>query len=186
MKISPVLSLCVLLGLTTLTAPGMAWGQETPDAVGAPRGQYTFQFGLGAGSEGLGGQLGLTLHHAAGEFMVRTAGTFEIDIFGGSASYNDLAVLFGHRTKSPSGWLAVAAGPSLVWTDTDGECREWGFLFCDEYAHEKSQALGLALAFDAVWSALRSLGVGIGGFANLNGAKSFAGATLSLHLGQVR
>jgi len=114
------------------------------------------------------------------------AGTTHMDILGPSSSYMDLAALFVRLTGGEGIWARAAVGPAVAWRNVEGRCLEAGFLFCGNRERDTSATVGLGLQFDAAWTPLTFMGWGITLFGNLNGGGSFAGLTVSVHLGQVR
>lgn len=177
--------LALTLALSTLWAPTVLLGQAPePEAAGAPSDVRVFgSFGVGVGSEGGAGLMSLSVRTQSGDFIVRTASTFNVDLFGPSREVADLALMYGRLHEGGSGWLRLAAGPSYVDSRRDGEIESCAFFFCS-YEDDRSQGFGVAVQVEGALRPRRTLGIGVSGFANL-GAHSFGGATVTLHIGRV-
>jgi hypothetical protein len=163
-------------------------GAQEPEVVaeGTPRVRVSGSLGGGVGSYDFAGQLSLSLSTAAGDFILRTAGTEEFVIFSGPPqTADDLAVLYGRRASGSRGWVRAAAGPAWVSSGRHTDVSTCGLFVC-EYEMETSSTLGLALQVDAVWTITRSFGLGVGGFADLNSGASFTGLTFNIHFGRLR
>ncbi len=160
-------------------------GQEPePDAAGAPSDVRVFgSFGLGVGSEGGAGLMSLSVRTQAGDFILRSASTFNVELFGPAEEAADLALMYGRLHEGSSGWLRLAAGPSYVESRRDGEIESCAFFFCT-YEDERSHGFGVAIQVEGALRPRRTLGIGVSGFANL-GEHSFGGAALTLHIGRV-
>ena len=179
--------LAVLMLLFALPQGALGQAQEPDDSTsGEPSEVRVFgSLGLGWGSEGGAGLLALSLRTAGGDFIVRTAGTFDpAPLFGRSEDIADVALLYGRLHEGTSGWVRLAAGPSYVESRRDGDVEECVFFFCT-YEEERSGAFGLALQAEGALRPRRTLGIGVSGFANVNRTYSFVGATLTLHIGRV-
>lgn len=166
--------------------PSESWAQAGPGSAPERGARYSLNGGVGVGTEGLGLQIGASRHHPKGDLIVRLAGTTNVDIFGPSTSYSDLAILYGRMEREPGAWGRIAAGPAVVWGNSEGRCMESGTFFCSKRDQDRETSIGLAVLLDAVWTPFSFAGVGLGVFGNLNSLGAFAGATLSLHIGQVR
>jgi hypothetical protein len=141
--------------------------------------------GFGLGTPEIAGLFSLSVHGPAGAFIARTAAAFEFTLFTPGDEASDIAVLYGRHTRAREGaWGRVAAGPALVRAKRPGEPRGCSFFFCS-YDTKESTTVGLALQLDAVWTPVRTFGVGVTAFGNVNSEMSFGGVILSLHLGAV-
>jgi hypothetical protein len=147
--------------------------------------RFSGSFGLGYGSEGGAGLFSLALRTAAGDFIARSAGTFDLAPgFGRTQDLTDVGLLYGRLSESRSRWVRIAAGPSYMERRRDGDVLECAFIFC-LYEQERSQGMGLAIQLEGALRPRRTLGIGLSSFANLNRVQTFAGVTLSLHIGRV-
>lgn len=153
------------------TAPAL--GQT----VAAP-GRDSFWLGLGGGggSEGIAANMNASYQFGGSVMSLRTAAT--------SGLYEDglwdYALLYGRGTRpSESRYHAGAAvGVALVDGCTGGSV----FSSCRDI----SAVVGLPIEVQAFWRPGSLVGLGLYGFANFNGARSFAGLTLGLQLGRLR
>jgi hypothetical protein len=142
-------------------------------------------FGMGVGSDGGAGLLALALRTGAGDFIGRSAATFEfVNIFGPSEDVTDVALLFGRLHEGDSGWIRLAAGPAYVEHRRSGDPVECVLFFC-AYEMHRSSTFGLALQADGALRPRRTLGLGVSAFANLNGSHPFVGGVVTLHIGRV-
>ena len=176
----PVLALLLLVPSTS-----SAQGQPTPPTP--PQNGVVLSGGLGVGSlEGFAAQGSLSVPVGGGDLLARVAGTTEFTIFGTSETSQDIAVLYGRRTSGSNAWVRAAAGLGVAYGLRRGKQLEGVCFFGCPYEEERHGTVGLALQFDAVWAPLRSLGIGLSFFGNLNEPGSFGGVTLNLYVGQVR
>lgn len=159
--------------------------QIEPGAADGSRTLVAGSLGMGVGSLGIGGLLSLGVGTSVGDFVIRSAATEEWSFLGPSESVSDVAVLYGGRASSEAGSVRIAAGPALVQAEEVGQATNCAFIFCD---HERirTTTAGLAAQGDAVWAISSWFGLGATVFANVNTARSFAGATVTVSLGAVR
>ena len=143
--------------------------------------------GIGVGSlAGVAAQGSLSVPVGGGDLLARVAGTTEFTLFSKSETSRDIAILCGRRSSGSKTWVRAAAGLGVAYGLRRGrQLKGICWLGCS-YEEERHSTVGLALQFDAVWAPLRSLGLGLSLFGNMNGPGSFGGATLALHMGQVR
>lgn len=148
---------------------------------GAPlsrRTSYWLGLGLGAGSQDLAAHVNGSYQFAANLISLRvasTAGLFDTEL-------TDYGLLYGRATRGARDrhLLSAAAGVALV--DGCGS-EDRGFLSnCDDH----STIVGFPLEFQASYRPGKVLGIGLYGFANFNGRRSFAGVTLGVQLGRLR
>lgn len=161
-------------------------GQSGDEGAAAPvlGNGIVASLGFGVGSAGVGGQLSLWAHlgkHAVG---VRTAATFDFDLFAPSDSDEDYALLYGRRSGPGRLWGRVGLGPALVRTVRRGDLIDCAFFLCT-YEPDRSSTIGLALQADGVLQLFGPVGLGATIYGNLNGVSSFAGATLGVAIGSV-
>ena len=176
----------VLLAAGLLTIPGSSLAQVDLGQPAPTPTRVFLSIGVGPGLQGLGGQVSLSVHRGRAVFLLRSAADAEINIFGPSSGSSDVAFLMGKWWTRSRGWMRLALGPSWVERVEEGRCLESAFIFCGSRETNREHSIGLASQADAVWAPLSFLGVGAGLFANLNSARSFGGATLTVHLGRVR
>jgi hypothetical protein len=141
------------------------------------RDTYWLGAGLGVGSEDFGGQLNVSYQFGANLISFRvasTAGLFEDES-------TDYALLYGRATHDAQDrhQLGAALGVAVV----DG-CRGGGVL--SGGCRDVSGVIGLPFELQAFWRPGKVVGLGVYGFANLNGLQSFGGITLSLQVGRLR
>lgn len=166
------------------TAAGLQGQDSEPESSADPSDVRVFgSFGVGWGSSDGAGMMSLSVRTRAGDFIARTAGTFDVAIFARSEDVADLAVMYGRLHEGSGGWVRLAAGPSWVESRRDGDVEECVFFFCT-YEQQRSTGFGLAIQADAALRPRRTLGIGVSGFANV-GTHSFGGVTLTLHIGRV-
>ena len=130
--------------------------------------------GGGASSEGLGGVLGLDLLHGHHLLSLRAAGAAGIL----EDDFSDFAVLYGRARRWRRGMMALSSGVAVM----RGNRCSGVFSPC---THVPAR-FGVPIAARVSWHALPFLGLGIYGFANVNGAQSFSGAVLAIEVGRVR
>lgn len=180
------LLLWLAVGAAAQTAPGPPTGeaQTAPPAGTAYEDGVVLTGGMGVATDGVGGQAGLWWHGGRHSVGLRTATSFEFNIFGPSSANTDVALLYGRRGSSGRNWGRIAAGPALVETLRPGGATDCGWFGCT-YEDEVARTLGLAVQADGVWAFSRPFGLGISVFGNVNAEGPFFGAVLSLHLGKV-
>ena len=140
------------------------------------RDTYWLGAGLGAGSEDFGGQLNTSYQFGANLISFRiasTAGLFD-------EGFTDYALLYGRATRGAEDRHLFSAGLGVALVDG---CTG-GSVFSD--CRGVSSVVGLPLELQAFWRPGKVVGLGVYGFANLNQARSFAGATVSLQVGRLR
>lgn len=183
---APRLGLIALLVLAMLLlVPCVSSAQELPTAASEPQTSVFFSGGFGLGSLDFGGYASLSVGRGGGDVAVRWAKAQEFNLFTAEETSQDIAVLYGRRRSGSIGWLRAAAGLGVAYGVHRGDRLPGACYFGCSYEEERHTTLGLALQFDAVWAPLRSLGLGLSLFGNLNDPGPFGGATVSLHLGRV-
>jgi hypothetical protein len=159
-------------------------GQDStaPASLGIP---VSVAAGFGLGTPAIAGQASLTVWTRAGDFIVRYAGASEFEPLRMSEGTRDVALLYGRRRSGRAGWARIAGGLGHVRRVERGDVVECVLFFC---RHEQlvSATVGLAAQADAVWALTDVFGFGISVLGNLNHRKSFAAATLTLHVGVLR
>ncbi len=85
----------------------------------------------------------------------------------------EYSILYGRFRQSTHHHAALSAGPSLV--------------ICEYHPCSVNKTgVGLALSFQAFWTSLRYVGLGLYAFCDINSAKSFYGGMVALRLGRFR
>jgi hypothetical protein len=140
------------------------------------RDTYWVGAGLGAGSEGFGGQANGSYQFGANLISLRVASTAGLFDDG----FTDYGLLYGRATRGAGErhLLGIAAGVAVV----DG-CRGGG-VFSDCQA--VSAVVGLPLEFQAWFRPGKLIGIGLYGFANLNRVRTFGGLTFGFQVGRLR
>jgi hypothetical protein len=159
------------IALSLLAASASGQNPSTPE-------RDTFWLGLGGGvgSEDIAASMNGSYQFGANLVSLRataTAGLFD-------DGFNDYAVLYGRATR-PGGkrfHFSGSLGVGLV-----NGCRSDGFL---GGCRDIPTVVGLPLELQAFWRPGSLVGLGLLGFANFNGARSFAGLTLGLQFGRLR
>jgi hypothetical protein len=161
----------VVLVLLSTVSPPLA-GQTS----GAPTAALSIWAtgGGGASSEGLGGVLGLDLLHGHHLLSLRAAGAAGIL----EDDFSDFAALYGRARRWRRGTMALSSGVAVM----RGNRCSGVFSPC---SHVPAR-FGLPIAARVSWHALPFLGLGIYGFANVNGAQSFSGVVLAVEVGRIR
>ena len=163
--LGPLLAFRLLVGM-----PGCCAPQDTlppAHASGIPR-WATVSLGVGTPPR-TALLLSVSLQTRPALLSLRLAGNFAA---GDGPTESDLALLAMHATPGRSLRAVVGAGIALVTVD-DGSR---GF-----YRPINRHTLaGLPLEAQGLWCLSRELGLGLTGFADLNGRRSFAGITLGL------
>lgn len=188
MKTIPRVNLMNVASATLVLVAAPLSAQEDPQlrSTASPTNSGVFgTLALGVASPGLGGVLSLSVHSSRNVFVLRSSGASAFTIFSPSDSSEDLAFLFGRVRERERGWLRAAVGPSLVRVIRYGRAYDCAFFFCS-YDSEESYHPGVAFQAEAVWTPANAFGLGLTGFANLNGEFSYAGLALGVHLGRVR
>lgn len=188
MKMIPCFKIMNVAFATLVLAHAALSAQENPRPQTSVSEASSGVFGtlaLGVASPGLGGVLSLSVHSSRNAFILRSSAASAFTIFSPSDSTEDFAFLFGRVHERERGWLRAAVGPSLVRVIRYGRGYDCAFTFCS-YDSEASYHAGLALQAEAVWTPVIALGLGLTGFANVNGEFSYAGLALGVHLGRVR
>ena len=141
-------------------------------------------FGLGPATHGLGVLLHLGVGTPIGDLILRGAGSTDLVLFFEvPESSGDLAILYGRSLRGRRGWVRGAAGIGIA--DTTRRGGGCAFILCD-YELITRRSAGLALQLDVVWAFSSPVGLGLTAFGNVNGAASFGGAVVSLHVGRLR
>lgn len=141
------------------------------------RDTYWLGAGLGVGSEDFGGNLNASYQFGANLISFRVASS--AGLFHDEST--DFALLYGRATRGAEDrhLLSAALGVAMV----DG-CEGGGVL--SGGCRDVSTVVGLPLELQAFWRPGKVVGLGLYGFANLNGTRSFAGVTVSLQVGRLR
>lgn len=143
--------------------------------------------GLGVATPALGAMASLALSHRTGDYMLRVTETTDFELFRPSDTTGDVAVLYGLRRSWSSGWARAAVGVAGATHVDRDRIRECEFFSCRDVDVEKaSSTVGVASQVDLVWAPDRHAGIGVALFGNLNDQQSFAGLTLTAHLGGIR
>jgi hypothetical protein len=171
-----VVTALVFFSLTSLRAAPRVLAQE--NSVPQPD-TYWLSAGLGAGSEDFAGNASLAYQHRAHLFSLRMAGTAGLFDDG----FGDVGLLYGRATRPDGRRYRAAAGVGIAAVD-GCETPGAGALFST--CEARSTVVGLPLEAQLAWLPAEFLGIGLYGFADFNGLRSFAGVTLSLQLGKVR
>ena len=148
-------------------------------APSLPRDSYWLGAGLGAGTEDFAGSAHISYQHGVHLLSLRaatTAGLFD-DGFG------DVALLYGRATRAGDRRYRASAALGLAVVDGCEKAGDGG-LFGD--CTDRGTHVGLPIEAQLSWLPTTFLGVGLYGFADFNGARSFAGVTLGVQLGRVR
>jgi hypothetical protein len=157
-------------------------------------------FSAGAGTVGssgssdgwIGSRVAVQWSNGSNLWTLATSGCNEFDIFGSRepAEYvRDYGVLFGKRYSGPVGFLSASAGLALVSGMRRGEYEgsDGGWLFGTSYYEEKPfVTIGVPVDVQLTLAPFKVVGLALDFFGNLNPKRSFAGATLSLLIGQLR
>ena len=163
--------LVALLAGALFSRPAEA--QVTDPAPEVQRTWVSFGYGLaamaGADAEdafSLVGELGLHLQRGRYIGSLRTAVLF--GIFG-DTGFGDISLLLGRATRAQGFRASASAGLAYVGGT-------------DPITYAEVATIGVPLEGQLLYS-VGVLGLGLYGFANLNPERSFAGLTLSLHIG---
>lgn len=167
-----ILHLC-LMAVLLLTFSNSVHAQSDDERF------FWVNFGIGGGSVGEeGASVNLTANYQFRGNLLTMRITSCGELFG--RSLNDYGIVYG-RVLTPSTFLiSLGGGLGIV----DGEIR-YGLLSWRE-PDKIEMTIGLPLEAQLFWKALRFLGLGIYGFANINPEESFYGCTLSLQIGKLR
>ena len=166
------------------TAEPALEGPQTPTEARAFSDGVVLTAGVGPATRGFGGQISVWGSKGLHSVGLRSASSFDLNIFGPSSSETDIALLYGRRSGSGSTWGRIAAGPAFVESIQDGEATDCAFFICS-YENVVERTVGLALQVDGVWAFSEPVGLGASLFGNLNPSSSFFGLAVSLHLGKV-
>ena len=158
--------------------PGFSEATVQETAPPSRRDSYWLGVGLGAGSQDLAAHANGSYQFGANLISLRvasTAGFFDTEL-------TDYGLLYGRATRGARARHLLAAAVGVALVDGCGS-DDGGFLGgCDDHA----SILGFPLEFQASYRPGKLLGVGLYGFANLNGRRSFGGVTLGVQLGRLR
>jgi len=160
--------------------------QETQEGTEVGGTRFHLELGLGVGSNGLGGLVAAVLRQPRGDFLLRSAGSTDFEMFGPTTAYSEVAILYGHIGVLGGGWTRVGLRPAVAWKAAETECLDPWILGCSGWDRETRIGPGIALQADAVWTITGFLGLGVGLFGDLNTVGSFGGAVLTVNLGKVR
>jgi hypothetical protein len=170
--------------VVTMTAATRLVAQTAPDAAGSGT-LVSVAGGLAVGSPDLGGHASLSFSMRLIDVIARIAESSDLNFFSGEEKVRDIALMVGRRVRRERSWARAAAGVGIV-RHAVTEMVECGpFFFCS-FDETVTTGAGLALQVDAVWAPIRSLGLGNGALANVNGQQMVGGLTVSLHLGRLR
>ncbi len=161
-------TLVVFLGLESSTLSAQT-------ASGPQRDSFWLGVGLGAGSEDFAGHLNGSYQFGASIISLRTAAT--VGLF--DDGFVDYALLYGRATRAAAKRYHASAALGVAFVDG---CRGEGLGGCQD----ESAGVGLPIELQASWRPGSLIGVGLYGFANLNGMQSFAGVTLGLQVGRLK
>lgn len=167
MRVRRILILCQLAGSPLLAA------QEGPHTARPVLAWVSA--GVGGGTQGFAAAAGADLLLSRHLISFRTAGVANIFEDG----FWDFAILYGRAGRWSHGLVALSAGLAVM----DGERCGGGI---GSSCVPLAARISLPLAGRVAWHALPNLGVGLYGFANLNGERSFAGAVAAVELGRLR
>ena len=171
-----VLVLLISLFASGTLFPRPAEAQVTGQAEEVRRTWVSFGYGIaalaGADAEdaySLVGEIGLHLQRGRYTGSLRTAVLF--DIFG-DTGYGDIGLLVGRATRAQGFRASASVGLAFV----QGT---------DPITYADVTTVGVPLEAQVFYSP-GALGLGLYAFANVNPERSFAGLTLSLHVGALR
>lgn len=179
----PLRSPTIIMALF-LTSALPIMGQTEADSAPSSGSGTALVLGLGLGGGTLGmawqGSVGVTTRF--GDFLVRSAGTEEIDLSNPIVdSSSDVALLFGLHVRRSKLWMRAAAGPARVHTVRNLGRRtvQTPGSYTSYTEQGDTSTLGVALQLDMVWGERPGFGLGVLG--NMNGERSFALVTVGLH-----
>lgn len=153
---------------------------------------YWVNAGLGWGSFGVSGGIGLSYQIRNSIISLRYVYNEEFDFFGGDyprESVSDLGVLYGINTKGPYGLASLSGGISFVRVVRRGRFlyTTGGWWFgSSTYEKLTFHTLGIPIEAQLFWTPLSFFGIGIYAAGNLNSQRSFAAVLLCLQLGKLR
>ncbi len=174
--------LSFLLVLVLWTASFSQTHDDSTDSRG-----YWLSLGIGGGSGGGALSGGLSCEAGPGLVTLRYVHNEEFDLLGPSPaeSVHEFGILYGIMRKSPIGHIAFSGGIGFVGGVRRGRLLAREFL-SSKYERQTYQAIGAAFDYEAVWTPVSFLGIGLNIPANLNSEQSFIAFQLNLQLGSLR
>ncbi|MBS1914152.1 MAG: hypothetical protein JST22_19345 [Bacteroidetes bacterium] len=152
------------------TSCSSALGQELPSRIWGTAGLGYSSLGFISGA--------VTASYQAGHNILSLRGTENSDgLF--NDDYWDIGLLYGYGTEQQDYDISVGLGVAVV-----GGSEGHG-LFGGERTTLPT-VFGLPFEARAFWHITNWLGLGVYGFANVNGTRSWVGATASLEIGSLR
>ncbi|MEJ2541593.1 MAG: hypothetical protein P8188_16785 [Gemmatimonadota bacterium] len=144
-----------------------------------------FNLGGGVGTQGAAGILSLGIPVGRGELVLRSGGTFSMELFGPSEGTTDLGLLYGVRKRGTRGWARVAGGVGIVGQDStvprQGRCDSW-FGCYDVETRTRAGLLGQA---DAVWAFHQKFGLGVTLYGGVGlGGGGYGSLSVGLYIGR--
>ncbi|WP_211483060.1 hypothetical protein [Fodinibius roseus] len=134
--------------------------------------------GIGVGTPGIAG-IASASYQFLGSNLLSLRGAITGELFGDELW--DIGLLYGRATTAQDYHASISAGLAVM-----GGSRSSGGLFSDTPREEVSRQVGFPIGGQLFWLPSRFIGLGLSGFANLNGERSFAGLAFSLQIGKLK
>jgi hypothetical protein len=190
------------LGIVTLAMNALGASEAAGQSGADPQqDRVRVGLGLGVGSVGVAGRVGLTIDTSENRFLTfRLASVEELAILGPLPAERvwDLGVLYGTQRRSRRTFASAAVGLALVGGVRRGErlprsmtCTDFlcllGALFTPTRHEELPfNTVGIPLELEAGFALTSKLGVNASTWANLNPERSMAGLSVGLMVGRLR
>lgn len=160
--------------------------RNTADSTAEPR--YWLNAGVGASSYDIAVGASASLLNGNVLFTLRTIYNEEFQILGPSPSNSvwDIGFMAGYHRQSGYFSLSGSAGLSLVSGIRRGVYLGSSGMFSSEYGTVHFSTIGIPAEIQFFWTPFDFLGIGITAFGDLNSEESFAGALLTLRVGNLK
>jgi hypothetical protein len=172
--------LCLVTSLL-IPNPLVAQTDQSPSNLG----WLTLGLGVGAGRGGASVALGAEASFQRGAHLFSGRVLSSGELFEPWTQADEAAVLYGRTHNGRRHQAAFSVGPSVL------RCQKWSKCgdpdMPDPFANGSFKTrVGLALSGQTFWTPLRFFGIGLYGFANINGSGILGGAMLALRFGKLR
>lgn len=134
--------------------------------------------GIGVGSPGMAGIVS-TSYQFSGSNLLTLRGAVTGEIFGDE--FWDIGLLYGQATTAQDYHASISAGIAVM-----GGSRSTGGLFSDTPRNVITRQFGFPIEGLLFWHPSKFIGLGLSGFANINGERSFTGLAFSLQFGKLK
>lgn len=177
------IAIIVIFCSTTLI---FAQSAQRTDSTLNTIGPYDFSFGVGASAVGITTHIDVSHGRQNTLFTYRLLFSEEFVLFGPSPPNQawEIGILYGTYTRASYGMASVSVGLAVSGGVERGvfRHREPGWFGRTMFERRSFTGIGIPLVAKVVWNPLWIFGIGLNGFANINGRKSYHGASLEIRI----